>query len=133
MTFFVGIDWADTKHDICVLNAQGQIVSEFIIPDDLSGYLRFQTYLQTLPSVKLLIERPNGRLVDFLLQNRWPVYVVPPNVTAASRPKQTARILLTLASPAPSFSCCKTVKVCSSSSSVFKSLGLGSINCRRLC
>ncbi len=89
MSFFVGIDWADTKHDICVLNAQGQIITEFIIPDDPSGYQRFQTYLQTLPSVKLLIERPNGRLVDFLLQNRWSVYVVPPSVSAASRPRRS--------------------------------------------
>jgi transposase len=89
MNFFAGIDWADTKHDICILNLQGQIVTEFIISDDPPGFRQLHTILQTFPQVQLLIERPEGRLVNFLLQHRWPVYFIPPNISAAQRPRRS--------------------------------------------
>ena len=36
--FFVGIDWSDAKHDICVLNASGEIVREFQIENTAAGF-----------------------------------------------------------------------------------------------
>jgi transposase len=88
MTYFVGIDWADCKHDVCVLDQAGAILAEFIISDDNTGYERLNRYLHTLQDVCLLLERPNGLLVDFLLQNHWPTYFIPPNISAAHRPRR---------------------------------------------
>ena len=89
MTYFIGIDWADTKHDVCVLDQASNILAEFIISDDHTGYQRLNRYLQTLQQdVRLLLERPNGLLVDFLIQNQWPVYFIPPNISASRRPRR---------------------------------------------
>jgi transposase len=89
MTIFVGIDWADAKHDICLLDAQGHILTEFIIPDTTAGYQQLQARLQPLSAVQILIERPEGRLVDFLLQRRWKIYFIPPSSSAALRPRRS--------------------------------------------
>jgi hypothetical protein len=32
--YYIGIDWADQKHDICVLDQQGNKVREFEISHD---------------------------------------------------------------------------------------------------
>ena len=32
LRYFVGIDWASTKHDVCVLDPQGQMLSSLRDP-----------------------------------------------------------------------------------------------------
>lgn len=89
MAYYVGIDWADTKHDVCVLDKQGNILAEFIISDDNTGYSQLHQYLQTLADeAQILLERPDGLLIDYLLQQQWPVYFVPPNISASHRPRR---------------------------------------------
>lgn len=88
MQTFIGIDWASNKHDICALAPDGRVLSQTIISNDMKGFQQLQTYLKSLGDVQLAIERPNGLLVEFLLQHSWDIRFVPPNVTAARRPRR---------------------------------------------
>jgi transposase len=87
--YFVGIDWADEKHDICILSQDGKIISRFTIPHSHDGFLHLKAVLQSLGKSQLCIERPDGLLVDFLVQQDWEIYLVPPRATAARRGRKS--------------------------------------------
>src|SRR5690606_35939177 len=76
MTTFIGIDWADKKHDICALSPKGEILAEFIVADTLKGFEQLHTFLKSQDQVEILIEKPNGLIVEFLLQRGWCVRVI---------------------------------------------------------
>lgn len=89
MNHFVGIDWADQKHDICVIDDKGQIIREFIIGDHNGGYLNLHVYLQSLTTPRIILERPTGLLVDYLMDVGYPVYFVPPTISVTHRPRKS--------------------------------------------
>jgi len=68
---YLGIDWATDKHDICLLASDGRTLSEFQIPHDLAGFHRLRDLLQTLTDVRINIERSDGLLVDWLVQEGY--------------------------------------------------------------
>lgn len=37
MTIFMGIDWAETHHDICLLDKDGKVLATCRIPEGLEG------------------------------------------------------------------------------------------------
>lgn len=80
--FYVGIDWAAEIHAVCVLNAGGRIVSQFTIKHSADGIAllirRLAKFGQAM-DIPVGIERPNGRLVDLLLEAGHPVVPVSPN------------------------------------------------------
>ncbi len=82
---FVGIDWADQHHDICVLAEHGRTVSRFKITHDLTGFQNLDAVLRSLTPVRISIERPDGLLVDYLDAAGWELYMIPPRATAAKR------------------------------------------------
>jgi transposase len=86
---FVGIDWADQKHDICITGADGRILHEFEIAHNLKGFHKLKAYLDPLPDVKINIERSDGLLVDWLTRQPWPIYITPPNATNKRRPSRS--------------------------------------------
>ncbi len=81
--FYVGIDWAAETHAVCVLDAAGKIAAEFTIAHTADGFAELLRRLDRLASdrveVPVGIERPDGRLVDALLQAGHPVVPVSPN------------------------------------------------------
>jgi transposase len=81
--FFVGIDWAAETHAVCVLDRSGRIISEFTIAHTAAGFTELLTRLGRLvhdrAELPVGIERPDGRLVDALLQAGHPVVPVSPN------------------------------------------------------
>lgn len=81
--FFVGIDWAARVHAVCVLDATGRKVAAFTIDHTAAGFAKLATKLAALAedpeSVPIAIERPDGRLVDALLEAGHPVVPVKPN------------------------------------------------------
>jgi transposase len=85
MTYFVGIDWADARHDICIVNPDGRVVNEFAIAHSLKGFEEFQAVLTTLGEVEINIERPNGLLVDYLVAQSWSLHVTSPFLVAHRR------------------------------------------------
>jgi transposase len=80
--FFTGIDWAAETHAVCVTDAGGKIVAEFTIEHSADGIALLTGRLArygTPGSMPVAIERPNGRLVDLLLEAGHPVVPVSPN------------------------------------------------------
>lgn len=81
--FYVGIDWAAEMHAVCVLDAAGKIKAEFTIAHTADGFADLLRRLARLgedpADVPVAIERPDGRLVDALLQAGHPVVPVSPN------------------------------------------------------
>lgn len=80
--FFVGIDWAATAHAVCVLDRAGRKVAAFTIEHTAAGFARLAARLDKLGDTQLTpvaVERPDGRLVDALLQVGHPVIPVKPN------------------------------------------------------
>ena len=80
--FFVGIDWASEIHAVCVLDPGGQQVAAFPVAHTADGLARLIAALAQLgdpAGIPIAIERPNGRLVDVLLEAGHPVVPVSPN------------------------------------------------------
>jgi transposase len=80
--FFVGIDWAATEHAVCVLDQTGRKVAAFTIDHTAAGFARLTGRLSKLGDtgrMPIAIERPDGRLVDALLEAGHPVLPVKPN------------------------------------------------------
>ena len=86
---YAGIDWADKQHEVCIMSADGRVLSELSISHDWEGFEQLQAVLIELGEVEINIERPNGLLVDWLHTQGWPVYVMPPVVVNRRRVRPT--------------------------------------------
>ena len=84
---FVGIDWASEEHAVCVLGVDGRKSSSFTAAHSRDGFERLVRRLAGLAAaqVPVAIERPDGRLVDALLEAGHPVVPVSPNAIKAWR------------------------------------------------
>ncbi len=74
--FFVGIDWAAKTHAVCVLDPTGKLVAAFTTAHTAAGFtglIRRLAKLGAPGEVPVAIERPDGRLVDALLEAGHPV------------------------------------------------------------
>jgi transposase len=82
-SYYVGVDWAAETHAVCVLDAAGRVSTQFTIAHTAEGFidlLRRLAKLSTDPlDLPVAIERPDGRLVDALLEAGYPVVPVSPN------------------------------------------------------
>ena len=83
---YLGIDWATDKHDLCLMADDGRVLSEFQIKHDMAGFNQLNDLLQTLPDVQINIERSDGLLVDWLVQQGYELYITPPHILAHRRP-----------------------------------------------
>ena len=80
--FFTGIDWAAETHAVCVLDAAGVIAAQFTVEHSADGIALLIRRLARhgVPGgMPVAIERPDGRLVDLLLEAGYPVVPVKPN------------------------------------------------------
>jgi len=80
---YVGIDRASTEHAVCIVDAAGRVIDRFSIKHSAEGFERLVGRLarQAEPAaLPVAIERPDGRLVDRLLEAGHPV--VPVKTTA---------------------------------------------------
>lgn len=85
---FAGIDWALDNHAVCVVDDAGGRISSFGIEHSRSGFDELVSRLRQFGDPKNLpiaIERPDGRLVDRLLEAGHPVICVKPNAIKAWR------------------------------------------------
>jgi transposase len=86
--FFTGIDWAAETRAVCVMDARGKIVAGFAIEHSADGIallIRRLARHGEAGGMPVAIERPNGRLVDLLLEAGRPVVPVSPNAIKAWR------------------------------------------------
>jgi transposase len=76
---FVGIDWASERHVVCVLDDAGNKRMAFEVGHTADGFAALVTRLARLgdpAALPVAIERPDGRLVDRLLEAGYPVVPV---------------------------------------------------------
>jgi hypothetical protein len=89
--FFLGIDWATEKHDLCLLDRTGAVLHQMTISQSHDGFLQLRALVQRYGQehVRINIERSDGLLVDWMLEQGWTVYVTPAIVAAHRRPRRS--------------------------------------------
>jgi transposase len=84
---FVGIDWAERHHDVCVIDADGQFLAKGRIVDGLDGVARLHALIGKHAAdsndVVVGVETDRGLLVEALVAGGYQVYAI--NPFAASR------------------------------------------------
>lgn len=88
---YLGIDWANEKHDLCLLDDAGKIVQQLTISQDLSGFQQLEHLVKQygVDNVQLNIERSDGLLVDWIMAQGWRLYLTPTVVVARRRPRRS--------------------------------------------
>ena len=87
---FVGVDWAEAHHDVCVLDAEGAVLARKRIPDSLVGVSELHALVadqlgddDDAQNVIVGIEKDRGLIVTALVAANYQVFAV--NPLAASR------------------------------------------------
>ena len=81
--WFVGIDWASKAHQVCLLNANGQLVGERSFAHggeglgELCKWLLDKTRAEPAATA-VAIETPHGPVVEALLDHGFAVYAINP-------------------------------------------------------
>jgi transposase len=80
--YYVGVDWADEFHQVWVSDAEGNKVAEMRVEQSHKGMGEFGRWLHERQAEQIelwaAIEKPQGRIVDFLLDHGVVVYPVNP-------------------------------------------------------
>lgn len=85
--YFVGLDWASRVHALCIIDESGSIVDRFEIDHTDDGLTKLVARLKRLDDCVVAIERPEGVLIDALLDADLAIVAVHPNVVKAMRPR----------------------------------------------
>jgi transposase len=87
---FVGIDWASRSHALCVVDEQGAVVERFSFVHNergIAGALARLAKLASPSQLPVAIERPDGLLVERLLEAGHAVVPIHANAFHAARPR----------------------------------------------
>jgi transposase len=87
---FAGIDWASAEHAVCVVDADGRIVEGRRYRHDERGLRALCTRLLEFDVRLVAIERPDGLLIERLLDAGLAVIAIHPNQLVAMRPRYSA-------------------------------------------
>lgn len=82
---FVGLDWASQGHAICVVDERGTVVDRYQVTHDDAGLKSLCASIEHLGESLVAIERPDGVLVDTLLDAGCSVVAIHPNIVKAVR------------------------------------------------
>jgi transposase len=89
MKSYVGIDWSERQHDVRVQNEAGASVARFRVPHSLAGFQTLAARLRQInpePANCLVgLETQDNLLVDYLGEEGFTLYVLPPNSVAHNR------------------------------------------------
>jgi transposase len=93
MEVYIGIDWSESKYDICFMNQAGARIAELMIPASTDGFLQMDARRRSLgvPSAacRVGLETAHNLMIDFLWAYDYQgTYVVPPSLVKASRGRQ---------------------------------------------
>jgi len=84
---FAGVDWASEEHAVCVVDEHGRIVEGRRYRHDERGIRALCARLLGVGVSLVAIERPDGLLIERLLDAGLSVIAVHPNQVVASRPR----------------------------------------------
>ncbi len=80
--FYVGIDWAEAHHDVCVVDEAGEVLTRRRVPDGPDGVRQFQATLAERAGepaeVIVGIETDRGLFVQSLVSAGYTVYAINP-------------------------------------------------------
>lgn len=80
--YYLGVDWADQSHQIYVMDQNGGKIKELELQQTVEAMAEFGRWLEENRSQAIelwaAIEKPQGRIVDFLLDHAVVVYPVNP-------------------------------------------------------
>jgi transposase len=82
-----GVDWAKDTHDVVVEDGQGERLWTATVTHDETGLTRLCKALVKLGVERVAIERPDGLLIERLLDAGLTVIAMHPNQVAAARPR----------------------------------------------
>jgi transposase len=86
---FVGVDWGERHHDLCLLDQDGAVLATRRVTDGLAGvgelHALVATHAQDPVQVAVGIETDRGLLVGALLAAGYQVYAVNPQVVSCYR------------------------------------------------
>jgi transposase len=85
-----GVDWASEEHALCVVDAAGRKLEGELFAHDEAGIRALVAQMRALGVDRVAIERPDGLLVDRLLEAGFTVLPVHPNALKATRPRYEA-------------------------------------------
>jgi hypothetical protein len=93
--YYVGIDWADQKHDVVIVDDHGAIGGKpFTIHNTLAGFEELQQRLRSLSEApqafKIGLETPQHLLVDFVLDSGYAVWAMFPGAMKSFRKRYRA-------------------------------------------
>lgn len=71
-----GVDWAIDAHAVCVVDHKGRVIVEFDVPHSADGLAELCRRVERAGARRVAIERPDGPVVDALLQAGLEVVVV---------------------------------------------------------
>jgi hypothetical protein len=84
---FAGVDWASQEHAVCVVDERGRIVEGRRYRHDEAGIRALCVRLVRLEVALVALERPDGLLIERLLDAGLAVIAVHPNQVKAMRPR----------------------------------------------
>ena len=86
---YVGVDWAEAEHAACLVDGAGAVVRRLTIPQRPVGLARLRAAIAAAEpdpaAVLVAIERPDGLLVDGLLEAGYVVYALNPKAVERYR------------------------------------------------
>jgi transposase len=85
-----GLDWASRTHAVCVVDDVGGIRARFEVPNTGKSFAGLVKRLAKLQVAGVAIERPDGPLVEALLDAGLVVFMVPPSMLKAVRARYGA-------------------------------------------
>jgi transposase len=74
-----GVDWASTDHAVAVVDSAGRVRERFSVAHRAAELRGLITRLRRARVVEVAIERPDGPVVDALLEAGFTVFVIAPN------------------------------------------------------
>ncbi|TMD93286.1 MAG: IS110 family transposase, partial [Chloroflexi bacterium] len=90
---FLGIDWAEAHHDVCLLDEAGSALGKARVPEGLEGLSRIHElvaeHTEDPDTVVVGIETDRGLLVHGLLAAGYRVYAINPLAVSRYRDRHT--------------------------------------------
>jgi hypothetical protein len=87
MRVYLGIDWSQSKHDLCWLNETGAVVAELTIPHQPDGFEQLDAVRRKMGLAAgecwVGLETAHNLAIDFLWARGYhQVFVIPPNAAS---------------------------------------------------
>src|ERR1035441_9656096 len=98
---YAGVDWASEKHDVLVADAAGERLLSATFAHDEQGLRSLCRALVGLEVELVAIERPDGLLVERLLDAGLRILALHPNQVAATRDRRSPRSGASRRDPGP--------------------------------